>query len=80
MRYKYQSSRPVHTDKDEIYVNSDEYFNDPDCVDSYESMGFDIQPVDIFGGFVPQDKSINNLKKNEKAIQERFGLEAGGED
>ncbi len=60
-----------------IYYNSDEYFNDTDKdkVDMYEEMGFDVQPVDIFGGFVPQDKSMSNLKKTEKAIQERFQLD-----
>ena len=63
-------------ENDVVYVKSDKFFNDPDC---HKFFGDNCEPVDIFGGFVPQDKSMSNLKKAEKAIQCRFGLEAGGE-
>lgn len=61
-------------DEKTIYFNSDKYFNDPDSYKAYEDMGFTITPVDIFGGFVPQDKSLGNLSKAQKAIKKRFGL------
>lgn len=62
-------------DNEPVYINSDKFFNDPECHKFYGNP----QPVDVMGAFVPQDKSMSNLKKAEKAIQVRFGLEAGGE-
>lgn len=66
------SSTPIFTDKNTVYVQSDKYFNDPD---SQRFFGADVQPVDVFKGFVPEDKSLDNLKKCEKAIRQRFGLD-----
>ena len=54
------------------YVDSDFFFNHPGEFP-------DGEPVDVMGAFVPQNKSLSNLKKAEKATQVRFGLEAGGE-
>lgn len=74
-RVKSQTGSGVYTDENVVYVNSDRYFNDSSKrIDMLESMGMDVQPVDVFGGFVPQDKSLGNLKKAQKAIRERFGL------
>ena len=60
-------------------VDSDFFFNNPKAVKDMEEY-CDVTPVDVMGGFVPQDKSIENLKKTQDAIQERFGLKVGGED
>lgn len=60
-------------------VDSDFYFNNPKAVKDMETY-CEVTPVDVMGGFVPQDKSMSNLKKTEEAIQERFGLKAGGEE
>lgn len=62
--------------EDTIYMKSDNYFNDPDARQMYESIG-NVEPCDVFGGFVPQDKSLNNLTKTQQAIRTRFKL---GED
>lgn len=72
---KRQGPQSSYTDERVIYVPSDKYFNDPDSCSMYEDMGFDVRPVDLHGGFVPQNKSLANLKKTEQAIQERFNLE-----
>lgn len=67
---------PAHKKKI-FYVDSDTYFNDSDK-DQYQwikDMGDEVTPVDMYGGMVPENKSLDNLKKNEKAIRDRFNLE-----
>lgn len=59
---------------DKVYIKSDTFFNDPDCGSMYEDMGMDVVPIDAFGGFVPQNKSLTNLKKTEETMQKRFNL------
>jgi len=63
-----------------IRVDSEEYFNKPKKMEEMKQYS-DVMPVDIFGAFVPEDKSDSNLKKTEAQIQKRFGLkkEEGGE-
>ena len=68
------NSPQVFIDHDVVYVNSDRYFNGSNRVGILEDMGIEVQPVDVFGGFVPQNKSLSNLKKTEQAIRERFDL------
>lgn len=65
--------------KSKMNVYSDSYFNHPDEMKDMETYS-DCRPTDIMGGFVPQGKSEANLKKTEEAIQERFGLEKGGNE
>lgn len=61
-------------DDNEIYMPSDDYFNDDDKRERYESFFGELTPVDVFGGFVPVDKNDkNNLQKNGKALLKRFG-------
>lgn len=76
MRNTVRSSmlKQVDTEKNVAYVSSDKFFNDRDSLGVLDDMGFDVQPVDIFGGFVPQDKSEGNLEKNQVAIRRRFKL------
>lgn len=52
-------------------VNSDDYFNNKE---EYDNGFFDVDPVDAFAGFVPQDKSLGNLKKTQSYIRRRFAL------
>lgn len=59
-------------------MDSDTFFNHPSKAKDYEAMGFDVDPVDVYGGFVPTGKDISNLKKTEKYIRERFDLNPDG--
>jgi len=56
-----------------ITIDSDTYFNEPKRMAEIKKYE-DIIPVDVFGGFVPEDKSMANLKKTEDQINKRFGL------
>jgi len=59
-------------DKAQINISSDDYFNNQDRYQNDDWAEF--TPVDIFGGFVPQDKSLSNLPKNQAMIRKRFAL------
>lgn len=61
-----------------IDVPSDKYFNAPENFEDLKTMGYEPEPVDIFGGLVPEGKDLSNLKKNEAQIQERFSLNPQG--
>lgn len=63
---------------DTINIPSDRYFNAPETTEDFKIMGYDVDPVDAFGGFVPEGKDLSNLKKNEKHIQDRFSLNPQG--
>lgn len=76
---KYGGLRPIGPSK-RIKLDSNEFFNDPKAVSELQSMGMDVDPVDVYGGFVPVGKSLTNLKKNEQLIRDRFSLNAGGDE
>lgn len=59
--------------KAQINVYSDDYFNNKGRYDEMSDWA-DVTPVDVFGGFVPQDKSLGNLKTTQAKIRERFAL------
>lgn len=63
-----------HADNSVIRLSSDKFFNDPDSHAFFTDMGMDVEPVDVFGAIVPQNKNTD-LKKVEKNIQHRFQLE-----
>lgn len=69
----------AYSKKMKMAVDSDFFFNNPKKVEEMKSYG-EPYPVDVMGACVPLDKSIDNLKKTEESIQERFGLKAGGEE
>ncbi len=58
-----------------IDVLSDEYMSSPDKYESFEKMGFEVDPVDAMGGFVPLNRDDkDNLYDAQENIQRRFNL------
>lgn len=58
------------------YIQSDSYFNKPEKYDIFGEMGNDVVPIDVYGGFVPQEKEgRNNIKTNQETIRKRFNLD-----
>ena len=73
------STMPMpYSQKMKMKVDSGFYFNNPQKVDEMKQYS-DVCPVDQMGAYVTEGKSIDNLKKMEESIQDRFGLKAGGE-
>lgn len=67
--------------KMKMTIDSNRFFNDPQNVKDLESMGYEVEARDVFGGFVPQDKNkSDNLKETEEHIRNRFSLNAGGSE
>lgn len=66
-----------YSKKMKMNVDSEFYFNEPNDVKDMKTYS-DVYPVDVQGACVPTDKNAD-LKETESNIQERFGLEAGGE-
>ena len=63
----------IMMEKHDVHVKSDNYFNHPEYIAEMEDY-CNPEPVDAFGAFVPQGKSLSNLKKMEESIRERFNL------
>ena len=61
------------------YVKVDEYLKDRKHFKEMEDMGFEVEPVDMNGAYVPLDKnSSDNLQEVQQTTRDRFGL--GGEN
>lgn len=78
---KMKNSMPLpYSKKMKMAVDSDFYFNNPDKVKEMKEYS-EVYPYDNQGACVPEGKSIENLKKTEASIQERFDLKTvGGEE
>ncbi len=66
--------------KMKMTIDSERFFNDPKEVKEMQDSGIEVEAKDVFGGFVPQDKSMDNLKETEEHIRKRFSLNAGGSE
>jgi hypothetical protein len=60
----------------QIDVKAHIYYTDKDWVAKMESMGFELTPVDPFGGYVAPSKDADpKLEKAQETIRRRFQME-----